>query len=273
MHLVDPQISSARHAGLRSERTGNRIGINAWTLCFDFSSRSQSSPLNVTSLVGLNQSRRRKFIYVDIVTWVHRVIPKVIGRGATHTSRRSGYIVNRYFRHRANICAGMDEPLRRCDGKYWIRKFGWLVLRRRWTDGCVLSWHRLRCECGTEKARSGSYLVPHWVGVSSFIQCSLCRTKKKVETATTVANIHGLWRTSCVEGFCFDASDVAHRNHLSTWNPFSCDKHSFVARTLMFFFSAFTAWTINVKLRKNCSFIVALFVFDFLGWSCKVFFL
>ena len=30
-----------------------------------------------------------------------------------------------------------------------------------------------------------------------------------------------------MEGFCCDESDVAFRNHLSTSNPFSCDKHSF----------------------------------------------
>ena len=102
--------------------------------------------------------------------------PKVAGRGSTQTSRRSGSIVNGYFRHRANICAGMDEPLTRWDGNYWIRKFGWVVLRRQWTEGCVSSYHRLRCECGTVQARSGSYLVPHLVGVSSFIQFSSCGT-------------------------------------------------------------------------------------------------
>ena len=119
------------------------------------------------------------FIYVDIVTWVHRVIPKVMRRGSTQTSRRSGSIVNGYFRHKANVCAGMDEPLTRWDGNYWIRKFGWVLLRRRWTDGFVLAYHWLGCECGTPQARSGryrSYLVPHLVGVSSFIQCVSCRT-------------------------------------------------------------------------------------------------
>ena len=88
----------------------------------------------------------------------------------------------------------------------------------------------------------------------------------------TVANMHGLWRTSCVEGFCIDASDVAYRNHLSTSNAFSCDRHSFVARTLMFCVAACTALTITVKLRRFCSSSVALFVFDFLDWSCKILF-
>ena len=97
MQLFDPQIYSARHARFRNERGGNRNGINASTWCFDYRSRSESSSFNETVshvhfLVGVNhQSHRRKFIYVDIVTWLHRVIPKVTGRGSTETSRRSGY--------------------------------------------------------------------------------------------------------------------------------------------------------------------------------------
>ena len=158
MHLSVPEISFSRHAGWRSERGGNRIGINAWTWCFDFRNRSESFSFSETvshvhHLVAVHQSRRRKFIYVDPVEWTYRVMSKIIRRGSTQTSRRSGSIVHGCFRHRAIICAGMDESLRRCDGNCEFGSLGECYWGDdEWTGA---SYRSIDCDVNVESYKHG----------------------------------------------------------------------------------------------------------------------